>query len=77
MYPAEAVFTVVTVTTADPLLDRGNPRLKLVGEHDYAVLGHLPELRALRDGGMAVSLLLLIGLVTLAWRGRTSGGRET
>jgi len=77
VYPLETVFTVVTVTTADPILDKGNPRLKLVGEHDYAVFEHVPMLRALRDGGMVVSLLLLIGLVLLAWRGRTSEGRET
>jgi hypothetical protein len=58
----------IHVTTPDPLLALGNPRLKLVGEHDYAGLPwQWFFLLCLRDGGLAVSLILLASLFLLAW----------
>jgi hypothetical protein len=76
VYPSEDLFVSITVTTPQPDLQSGNPRLKLVGEHDYAVFEHLPVLRLFRDGGLALSLLLLVGLTFLAWRGNGRGSRE-
>jgi hypothetical protein len=69
LYQFEDLFIVLTITSADPELDKGNPRLTLVGEHDYAVFEHLPFLRAVRDGGLVIAVVCLVGLVFLAWNG--------
>jgi hypothetical protein len=76
VYPSEDVYVVMNVTVPSPELQMANPRLKLVGEHDYAIFEHLPFLRAIRDVGLAVSLLLLVTIVSLAWRGPGTRTRE-
>lgn len=66
LYPFESTLVTIDVTAADPSLSVGRPRLKLVGDYDYAAHEHLPFLRRLRDGGLAVCLVLVIALAALA-----------
>jgi hypothetical protein len=70
--PDEELVIEVTVTQPDPQLALGNPRLKLVEEHDPAAW-NFPDLLlgSLSDVGLALSLLFLIGLLRLAWNGPT------
>src|SRR5262249_2650848 len=69
--PDEDLIIEITVTTPDPQLARGNPRLKLVGDHDFAGLGlQYFVIATLRDSGLVLSLILLVGLVCLAWARR-------
>lgn len=69
IYPFEKTEITVTVTHPDPVLATCKPRLKLVGKHDYAVYGHLPLLRLLRDSAIGVAIAAALGLAALAWRG--------
>ncbi|MCF7817960.1 MAG: hypothetical protein K9M54_08765 [Kiritimatiellales bacterium] len=48
-YSQENTCIVVTIENADPVLAKANPRLEVVGEHDYAVSGHLQGMRIFRD----------------------------
>jgi hypothetical protein len=67
-YPFEKLSVTLKVLTPDPRLASCRARMKLVGEHDYAVEHHLPPLRLLRDAGIGLSLVCLSYLGVLAWR---------
>jgi len=77
IYPFEKTTVTVEVTSPDPSLAAFEPRLRLVGDHDYAVYEHLPFLRALRDTGLALSSTMVLVLAAIAWRGTRVGRRET
>jgi len=64
-YSFEETFLEIDVLTPDPVLAKASPRLKLIGEHDYAIYGHLPMFYLIRDGGLALCLILL---AVLAWK---------
>lgn len=66
LYPFEATVVTIDVTTADARLAQGRPRLKLVGDYDYAVYEHIPFLRLIRDGGLVICLSLVVALAILA-----------
>jgi hypothetical protein len=67
-YPFETLEVSISVVTPDPALASCRPRLKLVGENDYAVAHHLPPLRLLRDIGIGFCAVALIYLSRLAWK---------
>jgi hypothetical protein len=77
IYPYENTVVSIEIKNPDPMLEVGRPRLKLVGKYDYAVYEHLPILRLVRDGGLAISVMMLLGLVVLAWRPVGGTRRET
>lgn len=56
IYPYEQTIVSIDVTTPDTSLSASRPRLKLVGEHDYAIYEHLPFLRTVRDVGLVLSI---------------------
>jgi hypothetical protein len=73
----EQTVVRVEVVTPDGILATGNPRLKLVGEHDSAGMGLEPILLGcVRDGGLVVCLALLVGLCVLAQRTGKMQGTE-
>jgi hypothetical protein len=64
----EQTVIQIDLTTPDPVLNKGIPRLRLVGYHDYAGLPLQSLLvKSLRDGGFIVSLGFLTILFLLAW----------
>ena len=77
IYPLEKTTITVEVTSPDPSLLAWEPRLRLVGDHDYAVYEHLPFLRVVRDTGLALSSTMVLVLAALAWRSTGVGRRET
>jgi len=58
-YAFEETFIEIEVLTPDTELAKTTPRLELVGEHDYAIFGHLPMFYLIRDGGLVLCLILL------------------
>ena len=77
IYPFEKTTVTVEVTSPDPSLAAFEPRLRLVGDHDYAVYEHLPFLRTLRDTGLVLSSAMVLMLAAIAWRGIGHGRRDT
>jgi hypothetical protein len=63
-FPFEETYIEIEVQKPDPNLALANPRLELVGDHDYAIYGHLPLFHFIRDGGLFICLL---SLVFIAW----------
>jgi hypothetical protein len=61
-YPFEDTYVAVEIVQPDPVLAKANPRLEIVGEHDYAVYEHLPMLRIFRDFVLMFLVLCVIGL---------------
>jgi hypothetical protein len=76
-YPFDQITVKLEILAPDSVLSGYNPRLKLVGAHDYAVYEHLPLLRLIRDGGLFTCAILLLGLTGLAWRTSSRPTRET
>jgi hypothetical protein len=69
--PDEELRITLDVQVPDARLMSGNPRMSLVGKHDYAAT--MPEILAiwiLKNGGIIVSLLLLFTLMILAGQQR-------
>jgi hypothetical protein len=65
----EALLITVDVQVPDGHLMTGNPRLKIIGDHDYAAFGpHMAILFALREGGFWLSVGLVFVLAVLALR---------
>lgn len=63
-YPWEDTYVVIEILQPDPILAKANPRLQIVGEHDYAVYEHLPRLQLYRD---LVLLFLTVCVIGLAY----------
>ncbi len=63
-YPWEDTYVTLDVIQPDPLLGKANPRLEIVGEHDYAVYEHITVLRIFRD---AILLVLSVCVISLAY----------
>ena len=63
-YPYEDTYVVFDIIEADPLLAKANPKVEVVGEHDYAVFEHITALRMVRD---AVLLLLGFCVISVAY----------
>lgn len=61
-YPFEDTYVLVDVIAPDPILAKANPRLEIVGEHDYAIYEHLRTLRVLRDVVLVLLAFCVIGL---------------
>jgi hypothetical protein len=69
--PDEELRIELVVEIPDPHLAAGNPRLKLVGEHDHAGDGlQMLFFAALRDIGLGTSFACLVVLFFLAWGGK-------
>ncbi|MBN1787291.1 MAG: hypothetical protein JW806_02745 [Sedimentisphaerales bacterium] len=66
VYIHEKMVIELEVLTPDEKLAKANPRLQLVGEHDYAVFGHIGVFRIMRDGGLFISIIALLYLVVNA-----------
>ncbi len=77
IYPFEETIVTIDVTTPDGSLLIGKPRLKLVGEFDYAVYGVLPLLRFLRDAGLIVACILVLCLAYMSLRSKHVPNHET
>jgi hypothetical protein len=67
-YPWEDLSITLAIVNPDPQLSSCRPRLKLVGEHDYAVAHHLPQLRLLRDAGIALCMGCVLYLTAVGWK---------
>ena len=67
-YSYEDTYVVVEILQPDPVLAKANPRLEIVGEHDYAIQGHLPMLRLLRDATLLFLAICVIGLTYRAFK---------
>lgn len=66
--PDEEMVIELHVTVPDPQLALGNPRLKLVADQGPpAIPMNQLWLQLLHDGGFVLSLILLFGLLVLAW----------
>ncbi len=59
LYSQEDTFVEIEIMTPDSELAKTNPRLKLVGDHDYAIFGHLSFFYLIRDGGLLLCFLFL------------------
>ena len=59
IYPFEETIISLNIEKGDTTLTSAHPRLKLVGNHDYAVFDHLRTLELLRDAGLLISLAAL------------------
>jgi hypothetical protein len=67
-YPFEDTYIAVEILQPDPVLAKANPRLMIVGEHDYAIYGHLPTAQTLRDVVLLVLAVCVIGLTYAAFK---------
>lgn len=67
-FPKEDLYIKLTILSPDPVLANANPRLKIVGDYDSAVIGHLMMLKLGRDIGILVCLLSLGVPAVQAWR---------
>jgi hypothetical protein len=73
----EVLTIELSITTPDPKLASGNPRLKLVGEHDFAGTPYEFLFQyVLVNWGFYLSLILLFGLFLVAW-GRKNQRMQT
>ena len=63
-YPFEDTYIVINIEKGDPNLAKANPRLQVVGEHDYAVSHHIGGLRIFRDTILA---FLAICAITICY----------
>lgn len=64
--PYEDLYVDLTIKTPDAFLAKANPRLKIVGDYDPAVLGHIGILYLIRDAGIIICLLALFFLTSQA-----------
>jgi len=71
VYPFEKVYIKVSVLVPDTKLAKANPRIQLVGKHDYAIFEHITFLRLLRDSGLFLCLTFLLVLAAFAWKNPT------
>jgi hypothetical protein len=58
-FPKEDLIIELTVQVPDPILNKANPRLKIVGDYDPAILGFAPFAKVLRDISLIACLLAL------------------
>jgi hypothetical protein len=58
----------VSVLVPDAVLAKANPRLKIVGDYDSAVLGHIYTLRLIRGFALILCLASLAVLVFFSWQ---------
>ena len=65
-YPWEDTYITLDIIQADPVLAKANPKLEIVGEHDYAVFEHITILRIFRDGVLLFLGFCVIGLAYVA-----------
>lgn len=68
-FPKEDLTVELTVQASAPLLNKANPRLKIVGDYDPAILGFAPFARLLRDISLLACLLGLIFITRRALLG--------
>jgi hypothetical protein len=68
VYPFERLKISVQVLNGYAELQQLKPRLKLVGDTDYAIDEHLPFLRTIRDAEFVVSLIAALVLFVNSWR---------
>jgi len=66
--PEEQIAITIDVTTPDTALSSFQPRLKLVGKHDFAVYEALPLIKWIRYGGLAICAVFVAGFAWIAWR---------
>lgn len=64
-FPMEDLTVELTVQVPDPILNKANPRLKIVGDYDPAVLGFVPFAKLLRDIAL---IICLVGLLFITRR---------
>ncbi len=67
-FPYEHLDISVTILSPDSILAAANPRLKIVGQYDGSVPGHLPLLLLIRDALIVAGLLGLAWIAILAWK---------
>jgi hypothetical protein len=74
----ESLIIEFSITTPDPGLASGNPRLKLVGNHDHAgIPWEFLVQDILVDWGFFISIILLFFLFMVAWnRPKASAGQS-
>lgn len=65
LYPYEDLYIEVTVINEDSYLSNTNPKLRIVGKHDYAVFGYPIKLIKNILFILPIIALLLIGFYTL------------
>jgi hypothetical protein len=65
-YPWEDTYITLEIIEADPLLAKANPKLEIVGEHDYAIFHHITLLRIFRDVVLLFLAFCVIGLAYVA-----------
>lgn len=68
IYPFERTVITLNIQTPDSDLMNRNPRLKIVGKHDYAVSEVLPLLRVVKNGCFALALGLLFVTFIVGWK---------
>jgi hypothetical protein len=67
-FPMEDSIIEVSVLVPDAVLAKANPRLKIVGDYDSAVLGHIYTLRLIRGFALILCLASLAVLVFFSWQ---------
>jgi len=67
-FPMEDTIIEVTVLVPDTILAKANPRLKIVGDYDSAVLGHIYTLRLIRDFCLILCFASLVILIFFSWK---------
>ncbi len=60
-YLGEDTYIEVSIENPDPILNKANPRLTVVGDHDYAVSSHIGSMRTARD-----IILISLALISIA-----------
>lgn len=68
-FPKEDLTIELTVQEPDTILNKANPRLKIVGDYDPAILGFAPFAKLLRDISLIACLLGLFFITRRAWLG--------
>ncbi len=67
-FPKEDLIIEVNVTTPDELLAKANPRLKIIGDYDPAVIGYIYMFRLLRDSLLFLCFIALFLLTFYSWK---------
>ena len=67
-FPKEELYIQLNIEETDSFLSKAKPRLKIVGDYDPAVLGHITMARTVRNSFVIISLIALIYLTIQAIR---------
>lgn len=68
IYPFEKTVVTLNVKTSNIDLMKLNPRLKIVGKHDYAIYEFMPLLHILKHACFVLAIGLLVVNFVLGWK---------